>query len=181
MIKAFGIAAALCLATTPLATAEETRESLIAQIERAGQNEHDNRRHAVKVDDCQLTTFFWKYIENEGWVLWTSFKIPMLLVDLAEFETQDGSRFFLSVGSEPYLTLIQFEAKEGADFTHEKPHRRESVGETRASSRGDGKTHYLDTVKGGLVMHTGPNVEEKAHLFTTGYIRYVQTYCAYIG
>ena len=47
--------------------------------------------------------------------------------------------------------------------------------------RGDGSTYYFERKSSGFIIQQGPVVEEKAQLFTTGYIRYVQTYCANIG
>ena len=54
----------------------------IAQIEAGGQNEFEDERHAVEVNECQLTTYRWKKVEGEGWVLWSSFEMPMLTVTL---------------------------------------------------------------------------------------------------
>lgn len=71
VVKRMSVVLAACLmAGTALAS---DREALIAQIEAGGQNEFEDERHAVKVTDCQLTTYRWKKVEDEGWVLWTSF------------------------------------------------------------------------------------------------------------
>ncbi len=161
--------------------AEETRESLIAQIELAGQNEYKDERHAVEVNDCQLTTYRWKHLEDEGWVLWTSFEFPMLLVDLSEFTTDGGLRHYFFIEGSPGDVIIVFNAKDGFEFTHEKPFHRPHKGEIEPSPRGDGTTHYFEKKPSGYISHTGPDVEQKACLFTSGYHRYVQTYCAFIG
>ena len=159
----------------------EGRADLIAQIEAAGQNEYKDERHAVKINDCQLTTYRWKHLEDEGWVLWTSFEFPMLLVDLREMKNGDEMRHYIFSETDPGLVVIGFKAREGFEFTHEKPFHRKPKGEFEPSPRGDGTTHYFDRKSSGYIIQQGPDVEEKAHLFTTGYLRYVQTYCAFIG
>ncbi|SLN21444.1 hypothetical protein TRL7639_00578 [Falsiruegeria litorea R37] len=157
------------------------RAALIAQIEAGGQNEHEDRRHAVEVDECQLTTYFWKKVEGEGWVLWTSFKIPMLLVDLAESKTKDGFRHFFAADGEMPVAVINLKAKEGTDFAHEKSVLRKPKGEFVSSQRNGGDTHFIERQTDVIIMHVGPGVIEKAEMFTKAYIRYVQEYCSFIG
>lgn len=157
------------------------KDALIAQIVAGGQNEWEDERHAVEVNNCQLTTYRWKNVENEGWVLWTSFEFPMMLVDLSENTTTPEIDYYIPVKDEPPLAIILFKAKEGADFTHEKPFHRPPKGDITKSSRGDGTTHYFERKASGMILQQGPDVEAKAKMFTEGYLRYRQEYCAFIG
>lgn len=38
----------------------DTRDDVIAAIERAGTNEYENRRHKVEINGCQMTTYVWQ-------------------------------------------------------------------------------------------------------------------------
>ncbi|MBO9452611.1 hypothetical protein J7426_20235 [Tropicibacter sp. R16_0] len=176
-----GMIAILAMVLSADAALASDREALIAQIEAGGQNEHEDRRHAVEVNECQLTTYFWKKVEGEGWVLWTSFKIPMLLVDLAESKTEDGFRHFFAANGEMPIAVINLKAKDGTDFPHEKSVLRKPKGEFVPSQRNGGDTHFIERQTDVIIMHVGPDVIEKAEMFTKGYIRYVQEYCAFIG
>ncbi|WP_205520593.1 hypothetical protein [Tropicibacter sp. Alg240-R139] len=161
--------------------AASDRAALIAQIEAGGQNEFEDERHAVEVSDCQLTTYRWKQVEGEGWVLWTSFEFPMLSVGLNENPATPEIDYYVYAEMEPPAALVFFKAKEGTDFSHEKPFQRKPKGAYTASSRGDGTTHYIERKTEVFIMQQGPDVRAKAEMFTTGYIRYVQEYCTYTG
>jgi len=82
----------------------------------------------------------------------------MLLVDLSPIGEDGLSHFVGSESTErrPELAVIVFKGR-------------------------DGTTHYFEKKGQGVIIQEGPGVIAKAHLFTTGYLRYVQTYCAFIG
>ncbi len=161
------------------AAASGGKSTLIAQIETGGQNEFGDERHAVKVDDCQLTTYRWKNVPDEGWVLWTSFDVPMMLVDLKENELTQEIDYFFLVETDPQSTLIFLNGRDGFEFTHEKPFHRKPKGEFTRSPRGDGTTHYFEKKSEVFIMHQGPDVQEKALLFTNAYVQYVRDFCSY--
>ncbi|SPJ30036.1 hypothetical protein [Falsiruegeria mediterranea] len=171
----------LAMALMASVAAASDRAALIAQIEAGGQNEYEDRRHSVEVNECQLTTYFWKKVAGEGWVLWTSFKIPMLLVDLAESKTEYGFRHFFAAEGDTPIAVINLKAKDGTDFPHEKSVLRKPKGELVPSQRNGGDTHFIERQTDVIIMHVGPDVIEKAEMFTKGYIRYVQEYCAFTG
>ena len=107
----------------------------------------------------------------------------MLLVELSSIG-EDGLSHFVGAEStehRPELAVIVFKGRDGFEFTHEKSVLRESRRDTYPSPRGDGTTHYFEKKDQGVIIQEGPGVIAKAHLFTTGYLRYVQTYCAFIG
>ncbi|MDC0658838.1 hypothetical protein N6L27_12575 [Leisingera sp. SS27] len=174
---------ALCCAVlaSPLLADEVTREDLIAQIEAGGRNETSEERHEVEVDGCTLTTFRWKNVEDEGWVLWTSFTLPMASVDLGDFSKSGEVLRYSYLEASPPLTLIVLKAKSGTEFTHEKPFERTPKGEFERSPRGDGTTHYIERKNSGFILHEGQDVQAKAEMFTKGYLRYVREYCTFTG
>lgn len=157
------------------------KAALKAQIEAGGRNEFNDERHSVQVDECQLTTFRWKQVENEGWVLWTSFEFPMVVVDLHDNLTTPEIDYYTYLEAPDPMTLILFKGQEGIEFSHEKPFLRKPKGEFTRSKRGDGTTHYIEYKSEGLIIHMGPDVREKAEMFTNGYIQYRQKYCMFIG
>lgn len=187
MVRIFRGIAVWTLATLMLAAGLATaglasdRAALIAQIELAGQNEYENRRHAVEIDACQLTTYRWKKIDGEGWVLWTSFEFPMLKVEIMSSLQSDGTKHYFSLDGDPPTAIIIFKGKDGFELSHEKPRRRKAELPNVSSPRGDGTTHYIEKKNQGVIVQTGPDVIEKAEQFTAGYIRYVQEYCTFIG
>lgn len=105
----------------------------------------------------------------------------MLTVDLVENTTTPEIDHYVPIMDETPWVVILFEAKDGTVLTHEKPFHRTPKGAFSPSSRGDGTTHFIETKKSGMIVQKGPDVIEKARMFTTGYIRYVQEYCAFIG
>lgn len=155
--------------------------ALIAQIEAGGQNEFEDECHAVEVEDCQLTTYRWKKVEGAGWVLWSSFEMPMLTVNLNENPATPEVDHYVFADMQPPVAMVFFKAKEGTDFSHEKPFLRKPKGDCVASGRGDGTTHYIERKTEVFILHQGPDVRTKAEMFTKGYLRYVQEYCAFIG
>ncbi len=159
----------------------ETREDLFAQMVMGGHNEYKDERHAVEVNECQLTTCRWKHVENKGWVLWTSFEFPMLLVDLVENTSTPETDHFIAVDGDPAIAIIAFKAKDPFEFTHEKSVLRKPKGETERSERGDGTTQYIERKSEGLIVQQGPDVIKKARLFTDAYLRYARRYCLFTG
>lgn len=175
----FSVLGFLCVAS--MSCAQEDRASLIAQMEAAGENEYENERHAIDVDDCQVTTYRWKRMADGEWILWTSFELPMLLVDLGAIKRDGETKYFVGVTQEPGIAIIQFKGKDGYEFTHEKPFLREPKGDIEPSPRGDGTTHYIERKSAGMIVQSGPGVIEKATIFTNAWIRYVQHYCTFTG
>lgn len=176
-----GLSAVLVAGLAASTALASDRAALISQIEAGGQNEFGDERHAVEVNDCQLTTYRWKMVEGEGWVLWTSFELPMLTVNLNENPVTPEIDYYVYAEMEPPMAMVFFKAKEGTDFAHEKPFHRKPKGEFTASSRGDGTTHYIERKTEVFIMHQGPDVREKAEMFTKGYLRYVQEFCTFTG
>lgn len=166
---------------SPLQADEVTRADLIAQIEAGGRNETSEERHAVEVDGCTLTTFRWMHVEGKGWVLWTSFTLPMATVDLIENSGASGIEHYVTADTNPPLLIIPLEAQEGTSFMHEKPFQRTPKGKFERSPRGDGTTHYIEERQRGFILHQGEDVRAKAEMFTKGYIRYVREYCTFTG
>lgn len=170
----------LWLGTSVAAEDQETAGFLIAQITAGGANEFEGERHAVEVIGCQLTTYRWKKQKSGEWVLWTSFKVPMLFVDLGE-NTRVPGTFFIPASTDPELVVILLTAKDGYDLIHEKPFLRKPKGEYTTSPRGDGTTHYYETKNSGVIVQQGPGVNENARMFSTAYRRYRERYCTFIG
>lgn len=164
---------------TSASRADDLRASLIAQIETGGQNEWHYERHAVKVDECHLTTYRWKQLQGDGWTLWTSFRIPMADVTLDEIgEDRIG---YLHAPGEPDTALVFFVARPGRDFAMEKPFLRQPRNAYVASPRGDGQSYYVERIRKGFYTHRGHDVEAKAKMFTEAFNRYVQTFCSFYG
>lgn len=185
MMKRRLLATALCLIFCGASLAEtpppESAEALIGQMVSAGANEYADERHAVEIAGCQLTTYRWKKQADGSWVLWTSFKVPMLQVALGE-NPQEPGEFFVGVDSiEPEMALIFLEAVDGYELIHEKPFLRTPKGEFTPSQRGDGTTHYFETKDSGVIIQQGAGVVEKARLFSSAYRRYRERYCTFIG
>ncbi|KIC29102.1 hypothetical protein [Leisingera sp. ANG-M6] len=175
------IAACCAVLASPLVADEVTQEDLIAQIEAGGRNETSERRHRVEVEGCTLTTFFWKKIEGQDWVLWTSLTVPMESVDFVDFSGKGGMEYYFFDDGVPPTAVVLLKAKEGTSFTHEKPFLRTPKGKFERSPRGDGTTHYIESTNGVMIMHDGEGVRAKAEMFTKGYVRYVREYCTFTG
>ncbi|UWQ25003.1 hypothetical protein K3553_00670 [Leisingera aquaemixtae] len=123
-------AIALCcgVLASPLLADEVTREDLIAQIEAGGRNETSEERREVKVEGCTLSTFRWMNVESEGWVLWTSFTVPMATVGLEENSLTPEIDHYYILEVEPPASIVVLKAKEGTSFPHEKPFHRTPEG-----------------------------------------------------
>lgn len=174
------LALALWLFTNPAVA--DNRADLIAVIEAAGHNETDAERHRVEISGCTMTTYFWRNLSDQGWVLWTSFLIPMPDVMLIEDKKVPGNFFHsFRIADKPHTAIILFQAREGVEVRHEKPVQRKSKRETTPSPRGDGTTHFYEYKDEFLIFQKGPDVIDKARAFSEGFLRYVQEYCTFIG
>lgn len=160
----------------------ETRAELIAVIEAAGHNETDQERNRVEIAGCTMTTYRWRNVPDKGWILWTSFLIPMPDVMFVEDKKNAGSFFSaIELVERDDLVIIQFEARDGVEVRHEKSVLRKSKRETSPSPRGDGTTHFFEYKDRFFIIQEGADVIEKARIFTEGYRRYVQDFCTFIG
>ena len=54
------LAFALALVAAPVFGADDTKGDLAELIETLGAHQTDTMRHAVEINDCQMTIFFWK-------------------------------------------------------------------------------------------------------------------------
>lgn len=79
------------------------------------------------------------------------------------------------------MTIISLKARAGSNFAHEKPILRKPKGELPGSARGDGTTHFFEVKKWGIIKRKGPDVREKAEMFTNGCIQYVQEFYTFMS
>lgn len=176
----------MCFALfAPQLGAAETAADLRAQIATGGTHANDEQRNSVSVDRCVMTTERWRNRPEQGWVLWSSFQFNMWNAELAYFQKDPPKNYFYAGEvEEPNpsgLVLVGFKMRGETTARFEKSEFRPRKGETAASPRGDGTSHYFERIDDFFFSMQGENVEAKAKLFTDAYIAYVRQYCTPIG
>ncbi|WP_135503840.1 hypothetical protein [Roseovarius aestuariivivens] len=171
--------ACLCLGLAAPALAGD-RAHLIAEIEAAGRNVTDTKRHAVTVSGCTLMTRFEYRHPAKGWVLWSRFTVFMPDATPRARGTGGGDLHQAGHGTEE-TGITAFRMRPGTTARYERSALRRHLPNSVPAPRGDGTTHRLSKVTKFFIQHDGPGTVAKAHRFTAAYTDYVQTYCALIG
>ena len=166
-----------CCFTAPAFAGE--RENLIASIVAAGTNNHEDRKHTVEISGCTMTTYFWHNVEDDGWVLWSSFVFAMQDASFSPMVAATGKPY-ASFNDGTHI-FISFEMQNDQHARHEKSILRPKRGAATPSPRGDGTTHYFEMKKSFFISHVGPGVDQKADRFTKGLTTYAERYCTFIG
>lgn len=168
------------------ASGAENAAALRAQLEAAGTNARPGiERHAVQVDQCQMTTFWWRSdTEAEGEVLWSSFSFDMSVTTIVQ-PTKGGPSVAVPGGGGQGrdFVIIFFEAPDTALAQHERHILRPPSPELEVipSPRGDGTTHYFQVSDRFFYRHEGEGVIDKANRFVDAYTRYVEAHCTFTG
>lgn len=162
-----------------------SQAELRAVLIETGQNLRDSERHAVEVEGCQMTTYWWKMQPDGSDVLWSSFQFNMALADLRENKAQPGTYAFLALenarGLED-LAMFFFAMRDGVTARYEKPFVRSAPrGDRTPSPRGDGSTHYYDTSVSFFVRHEGVGIADRAGRFAAAYVLYADSFCRLSG
>ncbi|MEO0937037.1 MAG: hypothetical protein AAFY38_02665 [Pseudomonadota bacterium] len=176
----------LVLIAWAVAVAADSPEVLRAQIEAAGANARPGiERHAVQVDQCQMTTFWWRSdTEAPDEVLWSSFSFDMSVTTIVQ-PAKGGPSVAVPGGSAGGgdFVIIFFNAPDTARAQHERHILRPPSPDRdlTPSPRGDGTTHYFQPSNRFFFRHEGNGVIDKARRFVDAYTRYVEAHCTFTG
>ncbi|MDE4306340.1 hypothetical protein PXK30_22140 [Phaeobacter gallaeciensis] len=164
------------------ATAGDKSE-LIQALEASGKHFFEDERREVRVDGCQMTTFRWRDVPDQGWVLWTSFQFDMVDAQLDEDKRVPGKKYaYAKLEDGPPeigFAFYGFSMREGTLTRQERSVLREPSKKAAPSPRGDGTSHYYEWRDSMLISMKGPGVEEKAITFTSTYDAYVKEFCTF--
>lgn len=163
------------------------RDTLIAKIEAAGQNETEYRRHYVAVQDCTMKTQLWQNHAEQGWVLWSSFTFSMPNVSFRETGSAKGrSEKFMSAAApresgRPDLVIIPFNMRDNTTALYERSTLRKAIEGSWPSQRNDGTTHRFSDSDRFMIIHEGFGVIAKAQAFIAAFEDYVLHHCTFTG
>ena len=170
------------LLSSGFASADE-RSDLIAEIVEAATHAHDDERHEIEIDGCQITTFRWKELPDTGWTLWSSFRFDMADGELSASTTNSEDRFvYMPIGGKldkTGIALVVFTMRDGTFARFERSNQRKQREGAWPSPRGDGTSHYFEKIDNFFfrLQGNGELVESKARSFTTKYLLYIREYC----
>lgn len=169
--------AAPVLAETP------DQAALRAVLEETGVNVRDHERHDVAIEDCTITTHWWKKQKDGTWLLWSSFQFNMAKAVLKEGEPGEFVVMALEGHHEQEdMALFMFEMRGDTRARYEVPYaRRAPKSEVRPSPRGDGTSHYYRESRKFFIRHEGVGIAARAKRFGAAYVEYVARYCLNLG
>jgi len=162
----------------------ESPAALRAQIEAAGTHARPGiERHTVRVQDCTMTTFWWRSDQpGEGELLWSSFSFDMSLTPIKQPARGGPSAAVPGGGADGAdFVMVFFEPSKSAPARHERLVLRAPKADlpVTPSPRGVGTTHYFQDSGGFFFRHEGAGVIEKAKRFVDAYMRYVDAHCRF--
>ncbi len=157
------------------------QEDLARAIEAGVKHAYQDERLEAEVEGCQMTTYRWRDLPEQGWVLWTVFQFDMADASPREDKLRPGMKYAyspLAKGPEGHgFAIIGFEMREGARVRQERSILRPPSGETQPSPRNDGTTHYYEWRDEFIFAFEGPDLEPKVAGLVQDYETYVKDYC----
>ena len=157
-----------------------TSDTLKHILIETSRNETAQKRHAVDVDGCIMTTYRWVRQKSGEFTLWSSFQFDMTG---AELLYNRGAQFVAMPGptgaQDTAIVYLQMHAPFEARF--EKSNLRGKEAGSIPSPRNDGTTHSYETSVSFFYMRFGQDVIAKADRFTCAFEDYRAKHCLLLG
>lgn len=171
----------LILAPQTLAAASHQRD-LAAQVEAAGFNDFEDRRHEIRIEHCTMTTFVYEDWDEHPKVLWSSFVLNLKDLILPDRQ-KDGLRVFWlpQFKGDRGAAMLPFKMVKGATARHEMAMRRNPKPPFEPSPREGVDGYVYKESKSFFILHAGLESPDQGELFINLLEQYRLEYCYPLG